>query len=247
DMESIFHYFGAKLDKKERGNFYKLYKKSCALNQDTMEFFGRADTDISGIKETSKTKISTIAKKLRDFGEEIKNCDNETAIRIVCSKTGLQDIIENNDKTKQAFEKIISIARIYNDLKGFLDAIALNQDADAIGFNMEKVSLMTMHAAKGLEFPVVFVAGCEQGLVPFAKDGENIDDLEEERRLFYVAMTRAMDILCLTYAKKRTIYGKSFKRQRSFFIEDIEKRLTQVEKSPVFLSINKKEKQLELF
>ena len=247
DMESIFHYFGVSLGKKETGKWYKLYKKSCALNQDTMEFFGRADTDISGIKETSKTKISTIAKTLRDLGEEIKNCDNKTAIRIVCSKTGLQDIIENNDKINQAFEKIISIARLYNDLKGFLDAIALNQDADAIGFKMEKVSLMTMHAAKGLEFPVVFVAGCEQGLVPFAKDGENIDDLEEERRLFYVAMTRAMDILCLTYAKKRTIYGKSFKKHRSFFIDDIEKRLTQVEKSPVFLSINKKEKQLELF
>jgi superfamily I DNA/RNA helicase len=60
-------------------------------------------------------------------------------------------------------------------------------------------------------------------------------------------MTRAMDILCLTYAKKRSIYGKSFKRQRSFFIDDIEKRMTQFEKSPVFLSVNKKEKQLELF
>ncbi|MBC8438938.1 MAG: UvrD-helicase domain-containing protein [Deltaproteobacteria bacterium] len=247
DIESIFHYFGASLGKKERGKWYELYKKSCALNKDTIEFFGRADTDMSGIKETSKTKISIIAKKLRDLGEEIKNCDNKTAIRIVCSKTGLKDIIETNDKIGQAFEKLLSIAKLYNDLKGFLDVIALNQDVDSIGFNMEKVSLMTMHAAKGLEFPVVFVAGCEQGLIPFARDGENIDDLEEERRLFYVAMTRAMDILCLTYAKKRTIYGKSFKRQRSFFIEDIEKRLTQVDKSPVFLSINKKEKQLELF
>ena len=113
--------------------------------------------------------------------------------------------------------------------------------------DFDGVNISTVHSSKGLEFPVVFVAGCEQGLVPFAKDGENIDNLEEERRLFYVAMTRAMDILCLTYAKKRTIYGKSFKRQRSFFIDDIEKRLTQVEKSPVFLSINKKEKQLELF
>ena len=247
DIESIFHYFGASLGKKERGKWYELYKKSCALNKDTIEFFGRADTDMSGIKETSKTKISIIAKKLRDLGEEIKNCDNKTAIRIVCSKTGLKDIIETNDKIGQAFEKLLSIAKLYNDLKGFLDVIALNQDVDSIGFNMEKVSLMTMHAAKGLEFPVVFVAGCEQGLIPFARDGENIDDLEEERRLFYVAMTRAMDILCLTYAKKRSIYGKSFKRQRSFFIEDIEKSLTQLEKSRVFLPNNKKEKQLELF
>ena len=84
-------------------------------------------------------------------------------------------------------------------------------------------------------------------VIAIGAEGENIDDLEEERRLFYVAMTRAMDILCLTYAKKRSIYGKSFKRQRSFFIDDIEKRMTQFEKSPVFLSVNKKEKQLELF
>ncbi len=245
DIENMFQYFGADLGKKEKENFYKFYKKSSALNQDTMESFGRAD--ISGFQKALKIKISTIVEKLKALGEEIKDCDNETAIRIFCSKTGLKDIIEANDKTSQAFEKLLSIARLYNNLKGFLDGIALNLDADAIGFNMEKVSLMTMHAAKGLEFPVVFVAGCEQGLVPFARDGENIDDLEEERRLFYVAMTRAMDILCLTYARKRTIYGKSLKRQRSFFIDDIEKRLTQVEKSPVFLSANKKETQLELF
>ncbi len=245
DIENIFHYFGAGLDKKETKTFYELYKKTCGLDQDIIESFGRAD--ISGVEKTLIKKISTIVEKLKALGQEIKNCNNETAIRIFCSKTGLKDIIETNDKIAQAFEKLLSIARIYNDLKGFLDGIALKQDADAIGFNLEKVSLMTLHAAKGLEFPVVFVAGCEQGLIPFARDGENIDNLEEERRLFYVAMTRAMDILCLTYARKRTIYGRSRKRQRSFFIEDIEKRLTQVEKSPVFLSPNKKETQLELF
>ena len=245
DIDIIFHHFGAGLGKKEKAGCYKVYKKFTALNHDILEPFVMAD--IPGVKETSKTKIAAIVEKLATLRNEIKNCDNETGIKLLCRKTDLQDIIENNDKTKQVFEKLISIAGLYNDLKEFLDGIALNRDADAIGFNMEKVSLMTMHAAKGLEFPVVFVAGCEQGLVPFAKDGENIDDLEEERRLFYVAMTRAMDILCLTYAKKRSIYGKSFKRQPSFFIEDIEKRLTRVEKSPVFLSVKKKEKQLELF
>ncbi len=104
-----------------------------------------------------------------------------------------------------------------------------------------------MHAAKGLEFAVVFVAGCEKGLIPFAKDGQNVDNLEEERRLFYVAMTRAMEILCLTYAKKRSIYGISKKRQRSFFIEDIERKLKQIETLSARPPVPKKETQLELF
>ena len=182
-----------------------------------------------------------------DIPEELKDCNTEAWLKFLYKKEDLNKIIKGNDKAERAFEKLLSIAGLHSDLQGFLNALALNQDTDTLEFNVEKVSLMTMHAAKGLEFPVVFVAGCEQGLVPFAKDGKNIDDLEEERRLFYVAMTRAMDILCLTYAKKRSIYGKSFKRQRSFFIEDIEKRLTQVEKSVVHLKVRKKEKQLELF
>jgi len=182
-----------------------------------------------------------------DIPEELKDCNTEAWLKFLYKKEDLDKIIKGNDKAERAFEKLLSIAGLHSDLQGFLNALALNQDTDTLEFNVEKVSLMTMHAAKGLEFPVVFVAGCEQGLVPFAKDGKNIDDLEEERRLFYVAMTRAMDILCLTYAKKRSIYGKSFKRQRSFFIEDIEKRLTQVEKSVVHLKVRKKEKQLELF
>ena len=245
DIENIFQYLGAGMGKKQRAQLVTFYKKSIAMNLDIMEIFDRAD--ISGLNQVSKTKISTLTDILKGVRGKIKNCDNKIGIRLLVRQTGLKEIIENDDKINQAFEGLLLKAGRYNDLKKFLDGIALNRDVDAIGFNMEKVSLMTMHAAKGLEFPVVFVAGCEQGLVPFAKDGKHIDDLEEERRLFYVAMTRAMDILCLTYAKKRSIYGKSFKRQRSFFIDDIEKSLTQLEKSRVFLPVNKKEKQLELF
>lgn len=201
--------------------------------------------EIEGIKQL--INACRIMAQSTDVPDELKDCDTEALLKFLCKKEDLSKIIKDNDKAEQAFEKLLSIARLNNDLKSFLNALALNQDPDTLEFNVEKVSLMTMHAAKGLEFPVVFVAGCEQGLVPFAKDGKNIDDLEEERRLFYVAMTRAMDILCLTYAKKRSIYGKSFKRQRSFFIDDIEKKLTQVEKSFVHLKVRKKEKQLELF
>ncbi|MBC2703929.1 UvrD-helicase domain-containing protein [Desulfobacula sp.] len=201
--------------------------------------------EIEGIKQLINFCRNMV--KSADFPDEFKDCDIETGLKLLCKKENLSKIIKGNDKAEQAFEKLLSIARLHDDLKSFLNALVLNQDTDTLEFNTEKVSLMTLHAAKGLEFPVVFVAGCEQGLIPFAKDGKNINDLEEERRLFYVAMTRAMDILCLTYAKKRSIYGKRFKRQRSCFIEDIEKKLTQVEKSFVPLKVREKEKQLELF
>ena len=178
---------------------------------------------------------------------EIGCLDNESGLRLLCKNTGLNEAMEKNDRSKQAFEKLFSLASSYPDLKDLLDALALDQDADTLDYDVEKVSLLTLHAAKGLEFPVVFVAGCEQGLIPFARDGEHIDNMEEERRLFYVAMTRAMDILCLTYAKKRRIYGRRFKQQRSIFIEDIEKKLTRLEKIAVRLPEEKKPVQMELF
>jgi len=196
---------------------------------------------------SKKKRRDLCDKRVEQILNEIKGCDNKTSIRIICEKADLKEIIEGNDKAKQVFDKLLSIAGLHDDLKNFLDALALDQDADTIEFNTQKVSLLTMHAAKGLEFPVVFVAGCEQGLVPFAKDGKNIDALEEERRLFYVAMTRAMDILCLTHAKTRTIFGISKTRQRSFFIDDIEKKLTQNIKAKVFIKQGKKTKQMEMF
>jgi DNA helicase II / ATP-dependent DNA helicase PcrA len=203
--------------------------------------------DHFGSKFSKKKRKELCDKSIESLSLAIKECDNKTCIRIICEQTGLKDIIETDDKTRKTYEKLLSIAGLYNNLKNFLDALALNQDADTIEFNVQKVSLMTMHAAKGLEFPVVFVAGCEQGLVPFARDGKKNDNLEEERRLFYVAMTRAMDILCLTHARRRRIYGINQKRVRSFFIDDIENKLTQNIKARVYIKPGKRAKQLEMF
>ena len=245
DLEIVFDHFGLRLGKKGRDRCYKVYKEACAMSRDILHVF--RSEPVIGLKDAVRANISSIAKKIAKLKDAVKGCDNETCIGRTCQKAYLTDIIEQNDKARQVFETLLSTARLYNDLKNFLDALALNQDEDTLEFSTQKVSLMTLHAAKGLEFPVVFVAGCEQGLIPFARDGQNIDDPEEERRLFYVAMTRAMDILCLTYAKKRSIYGTIKKRQRSCFIDDIEKTLTQVEKTPFRMPVRKKEKQLELF
>jgi superfamily I DNA/RNA helicase len=107
---------------------------------------------------------------------------------------------------------------------------------------------MTLHAAKGLEFAVVFIAGCEAGLIPYQRQHSEPADIREERRLFYVAMTRAMEKLYLTRVKMRRIFGKPQQRVISPFVADIEDRLIKYESA----GINPKKKrgqqrQLTLF
>ncbi len=126
---------------------------------------------------------------------------------------------------------------MYGDKRTELfEMIALNKDTDIYDYEVQKVSLMTMHAAKGLEFPVVFISGCEKGLIPYKKpvilNGSQVAgcDINEERRLFYVAMTRAKENLFISHAKRRTLYGRKEEMNISPFVEDIEKRLRQHER-----------------
>lgn len=149
--------------------------------------------------------------------------------------------------TRAAWQHLKNLAVLTPEPVEFLDRLLLNRDADLLVPGVEKVSLMTLHASKGLEFPVVFVTGCETGLIPFARDMKSVDDEAEERRLFYVAMTRAMDILCLTYAQKRRIYGLEKRQQRSYFIDDIERELARFDRSVKKQAPKKTEVQLELF
>jgi ATP-dependent DNA helicase UvrD/PcrA len=173
--------------------------------------------------------------------------DTLTCLEMTIDYLNVRSKIRQTDAQAATYESLVSLARLYPVPKEFMDYLTLDQDPDHLTGSVERVSLLTLHSAKGLEYPVVFVTGCEQGWIPFARDGKTFENLEEERRLFYVGMTRAMDILCLTYAQKRRIYGTSQKRQRSFFIDDIEKRLAQYEKPVVRAMEKKKEIQLELF
>ena len=109
------------------------------------------------------------------------------------------------------------------DSAGFLAAIALSKDSDLYDHRVEKVSLLTMHAAKGLEFQVVFISGCEDGLIPYRSDTRPTD-IEEERRLFYVALTRAKKHLFLTTADHRRVNGRIQPQRVSPFLEDIDSR-----------------------
>ncbi len=133
-------------------------------------------------------------------------------------------------------------------LKDFFDNLSLKRENESVETDAESVYLMTMHAAKGLEFPVVFVTGCETGLIPFALPGQKPDSIDEERRLFYVAMTRAREILSLTYARKRRIFSTMNKTIKSPFLYDIEEKLKEYQKKrPNTKKAPKGATQLELF
>ena len=104
-------------------------------------------------------------------------------------------------------------------------ALALQQDTDLYRPGVQQVAVMTLHAAKGLEFPVVFVAGCEDNLLPLRRPGNHQVDIEEERRLFYVGLTRAREQLFLTSARRRTLYGQTLDQKCSPFVMHIEAQL----------------------
>jgi len=108
-----------------------------------------------------------------------------------------------------------------SSLQDYLEQVALVTDLDSYDTSLDRVTLMTLHAAKGLEFPVVFMTGMEEGLFPHARVGENEEDVEEERRLCYVGMTRAMERLYLSHARRRRVYGSYQYNPRSRFLAEI--------------------------
>jgi superfamily I DNA/RNA helicase len=126
--------------------------------------------------------------------------------------------------------------------------LALEGAQDRYDPSAEKVSLMTMHAAKGLEFPVVFIIGCEDGLIPYRKTDGEPGDIMEERRLFYVAMTRAQERIYLTHVKRRLLYGRKIMQNPSPFLAAVEENLKEYEK-PMLVGHRRKKKdpQLTLF
>ena len=117
-------------------------------------------------------------------------------------------------------------------LREFLTVMALQSETDRYDDRADRVTLMSLHAAKGLEFPVVFIVGCEEGLLPYRpvhRDAE--PDEEEERRLFYVGMTRARRRLVLTHAARRLLFGRTMENRLSGFVEDIEEALREASRA----------------
>lgn len=119
-------------------------------------------------------------------------------------------------------KEFLSLAQQFEDLGTLLEYVALISDVDTYDAEADAVSMMTVHASKGLEFPVVFIVGLEEGLFPHARSAEEAGQLEEERRLMYVAMTRAQERLFLTCAGQRTLFGATRLNAVSSFVGEID-------------------------
>ncbi len=136
----------------------------------------------------------------------------------------LQDGTPQGEARIENVRELLSVAGDYQDagLDGFLEEVALVSDIDQADFEADAVTLMTLHSAKGLEFPVVFITGLEENILPHSRAIYDAMELEEERRLMYVGMTRAKEELLLTYATSRTLYGSRGGNLPSRFLVDVE-------------------------
>ncbi len=183
----------------------------------------------------------TLAKsitKLHDFANMIAELTvlSETEplpelIRAVLDRTGYMKMLEDAGITEidrvQNAKELVSNAAAYAEanpgatLSGFLEEVALVSDVDNYDETADAVVMMTIHSAKGLEFPIVFLPGMEEGLFPGLQSAMNAEELEEERRLAYVAITRAKTRLYALHTRERLIYGKTNYNQKSRFIDEI--------------------------
>jgi DNA helicase-2/ATP-dependent DNA helicase PcrA len=209
------------------------------------------------LRASDKLKIASFDKILEDLNECAQTQKASEFIKTVIEKSTMKDaLVKEGDEGLERLgniEELATLASRYDQVPGldgisaFLADVSLAQDQDALDHpdkskqeSAEAVSLMTVHAAKGLEFEVVFVSGMEAGLFPHEGMGGEDDatrDDEEERRLFYVAMTRAKKKLYLTLARVRRIYGTDYLQDVSEFVSDINVRHTEFSEADSLPSI----------
>jgi len=161
--------------------------------------------------------ISELIKKVIENTNYLKELENEGDIEYQTRFENIQELMS----VAQEYEKNNADKK----LSDFLTEISLSTDIDNMNDIENTVTLMTIHSAKGLEFPVVFMIGMEEGVFPINRSLINESQLEEERRLCYVGMTRAEELLYVTYATERTIFGKTTNQRASRFLEDIPSKL----------------------
>ncbi len=200
---------------------------------------GNADS-LSGSQYASFMSFQTIMAEIADHSQRLIPSE---LVRFTIHKSGMFNAYSNGSTDEherlETMEELVTYALAYDDREigtGILDMledIALLSEQDGIKEGTESVKLMTIHASKGLEFMYVFITGLEQGLFPHAgfETQKNKEDGEEERRLFYVAITRAMKKLHLSYAYARTIFGKQTFNEPSEFIANIPAEIINVVQS----------------
>lgn len=198
----------------------------------------RGDSILESLDEVNDANITSRAKKeLKQFGAMIDalrdKIDGENPLapaeilEQIVSRIGYEAYLRAENATEIAESKIenvrelIGVAQSYLDVASFLEDVSLVSSADAKN-DKNAATMMTLHAAKGLEFPVVFMVGLEESLFPAARAEYEPSELEEERRLCYVGMTRAREELYLTFAKSRFLFGQRSYNMPSRFLSDVD-------------------------
>ena len=197
------------------------------------------------IKNAEQYGLNRVYLNSREFInviEEIKNKKDELKIseliKYTLKKTGYTKALEEENTIEaenriENLEEFLTVAIEFeeesaeNKLSDFLEGITLSSDLDNMEETEESVTLMTLHSAKGLEFPVVFLVGMEEGIFPGYKSISEPKDLEEERRLCYVGITRAKNYLFLTCSRQRTIFGSTSYNPVSRFLKEIPQELLE--------------------
>lgn len=193
---------------------------------------------IDGLSSRFVSKLDDLAGIIFELMNLANEAPVEDLIDRVLRDTGYLEELEN-ERTPQAQSRIdnlhelISVAQEFaaseeeNNLENFLAHVALVSDIDDTELGEDAITLMTLHSSKGLEFPVVFLVGMEEGLFPHARTLMDETEIEEERRLCYVGITRAKEKLFLSSTKMRTIYGNTVTYPPSRFLQEIPARLVK--------------------
>jgi len=214
-----------------QASFSKIIAFARELNISPVAALARVG-EIPGLSGKVRDKGKELGELIRYFSEQLSIMSVTELTRAVMEQTGYRQelLAENTVEARTRLEnldELLSATGEYdrgaddNNLQGFLENVALVTDIDKYDQDTDQVALMTLHSAKGLEFPVVFITGMEEGIFPHSRALTEPDELEEERRLCYVGITRAMERLYLTRCWKRNIYGAVKYSPPSRFLEEI--------------------------
>ena len=196
----------------------------------------------NAIPARARNAIANFGQTMKEIGTDVKMKTVTEITEAILEKTGYLDELKQtksleNQARIENIEEFISVTQNFDDkyepadsetgnrLVDFLADLALVSAQDDVDENAKQVTLMTLHAAKGLEFPVVFMPGMEEKLFPLARAAEKPNELEEERRLAYVGITRAQKKLYMTNAFSRMLYGRMQNNPASRFMEEIKPEL----------------------
>ena len=186
---------------------------------------------IDGLNSRALNAVQKFISLMGSLAAAFEKMDVPELINEVIEKTGYVDELKK-ENTKESTERIENIQEFYSaalefkeksedkSLSAFLEKLSLVSDQDSLDDN-GGITLMTLHSAKGLEFPIVFIAGCEDGIFPHYSARDDKDELEEERRLCYVGITRAKQKLYMTCAKQRMLFGRIMFNPISMFVDEI--------------------------